>query len=59
MSSAAVADDLAVTGLIAPLWCKGAGCTPSNPGNLADTVGLAVKGAVTYEVTGTAPVPAA
>ena len=54
-SGVAVADDLAATGLLAPLWCKGKGCTPLRSGNLADTLGLAVNESVTYEVTGTAP----
>ena len=52
---ASVTDDLAATGLAGPRWCRGAGCTPSIPGNLADAVTLPANGTVTYEVAGTVP----
>jgi uncharacterized repeat protein (TIGR01451 family) len=52
---ATVTDDLAATGLAGTRWCRGAGCTPSIPGDLADAAALPANGSVTYEVAGTVP----
>lgn len=52
---AQVTDDLAAAGLSGVRWCRGAGCTPSTPGNLDATVALPANRPVIYEVEGTVP----
>jgi uncharacterized repeat protein (TIGR01451 family) len=55
VSGARVTDDPAAAGLLAPLWCKGKGCTPSHPGKLDDTLEVPRNAEVSYEITGKAP----
>lgn len=52
-----VSDNLLASGLDAVRWCRGVGCTPSNAGNLADSVSIPAHGSVTYQATGTVPCP--
>jgi uncharacterized repeat protein (TIGR01451 family) len=50
-----VSDPFDGTGLLGGLWCQGAGCLPSVPGDLLDTVTVPAGAAVLYTIAGTVP----
>ena len=52
-----VTDHLLASGLTAVRWCRGVDCTPSNEGDLTDSVSIPAHGSVTYRATGTVPCP--
>ena len=53
--SVTVEDRLSDTGLDDIRWCQGAGCSPSETGDIDDTTTLPARGTVVYRASGTVP----